>query len=133
MCGLAGLWGDSSVSNADDLRHSAAAMAAALDHRGPDDAGVWSDPASGLALAHQRLAIIDLSSAGHQPMFSSSGRYVIAFNGEIYNHLCLRKELEKTGLVRQPWCGHSDTETLLVAIEAWGLVAALHRCAGMFA
>ncbi len=133
MCGLAGLWRDPFVANDLDLQHSAAAMAAALDHRGPDDAGVWHESASGLALAHQRLAILDLSPAGHQPMLSASGRYVIAFNGEIYNHRSLRQELERSGLVVQPWSGHSDTETLLVAIEAWGLIAALLRCAGMFA
>lgn len=107
-------------------------MAAALAHRGPDDAGVWLDPASGLALGHRRLAILDLSAAGHQPMASASGRVVIAFNGEIYNHLELRRELEAAGLA-PPWRGHSDTETLLAAVEAWGLEASLQRCRGMFA
>ena len=108
-------------------------MAAVISHRGPDDSGVWCDPASGFALAHQRLAILDLSPAGHQPMGSASGRYVIAFNGEIYNHLELRHELECVGLLRGPWRGHSDTETLLAAIEAWGLEVALQRSVGMFA
>jgi len=116
-----------------DLQQSAAAMAAALQHRGPDDAGVWADPSAGIALAHQRLAILDLSAAGHQPMASASGRYVIAFNGEIYNHLRLREQLQRSGAMVQPWRGHSDTETLLAAIEAWGLEGALQRCAGMFA
>ncbi|QNI95417.1 asparagine synthase (glutamine-hydrolyzing) [Synechococcus sp. A15-127] len=102
-------------------------MAAAIAYRGPDDSGAWVDPAVGLALVHRRLAILDLSPAGHQPMPSASGRYVIVFNGEIYNHLALRQELPG------PWRGYSDTETLLAAIEAWGLEAALQRCAGMFA
>lgn len=133
MCGLAGLWRDSVVPQAFDLQHSASAMAEALSHRGPDDSGVWTDFAAGVSLAHQRLAILDLTPAGHQPMLSSSGRYVIAFNGEIYNHLSLRQQLESSGLVHQIWRGHSDTESLLMAIEAWGLLAALRRCAGMFA
>jgi len=109
------------------------AMAAALSHRGPDDAGVWAEPSAGVALAHQRLAILDLSAAGHQPMASASGRYVIAFNGEIYNHLCLREQVKRSGAIVQPWRGHSDTETLLAAIAAWGLDGALQRCTGMFA
>jgi asparagine synthase (glutamine-hydrolysing) len=108
-------------------------MAAAIAHRGPDDSGVWCDPEAGLALAHRRLAILDLSSAGHQPMASASGRYVIAFNGEIYNHLALRRDLEAAGVLHRPWCGHSDTETLLAAIEAWGLEVTQQRCTGMFA
>jgi asparagine synthase (glutamine-hydrolysing) len=108
-------------------------MAEAIAHRGPDDAGLWCDPQAGLALAHRRLSILDLSPAGHQPMASATGRLVIAFNGEIYNHLALRQELERSGLLQRPWRGHSDTETLLAAIEAWGLEAALQRCAGMAA
>jgi asparagine synthase (glutamine-hydrolysing) len=108
-------------------------MARAIRHRGSDDFGVWSDPAAGFALAHQRLAVLDLSPAGHQPMHSASGRYVIAFNGEIYNHRALRQELEGSGVLQRPWHGQSDTETLLAAIEAWGLTLALERSAGMFA
>lgn len=131
MCGLAGIWHPSGVS-AEVLVASAAAMAPAIHHRGPDDSGLWSDPAAGVVLAHQRLAVLDLSPAGHQPMHSVSGRYVIAFNGEIYNHRTLRRQLEQAGLVQRPWCGHSDTETLLAAIEAWGLEPTLERCAGMF-
>jgi asparagine synthase (glutamine-hydrolysing) len=111
-------------------------MSVALHHRGPDDAGVWVAGESGIALGHRRLAIQDLSPAGHQPMVSASGRFVIAFNGEIYNHLELRAELSSC----QPgasnaidWRGHSDTETLLAAIAAWGLAATLKRCVGMFA
>ena len=132
MCGFAGLWRPTAAS-AEELEAHSRAMAAAIAHRGPDDAGVWCDPAAGLALAHRRLAILDLSPAGHQPMASASGRYVIAFNGEIYNHQALRRELEAAASLQQSWQGHSDTETLLAAIEAWGLAATLRRCAGMAA
>ena len=132
MCGIAGLW-RSTGAPAAGLQAQVAAMADAIAHRGPDDAGLWCEPAAGLALAHRRLAILDLSPAGQQPMASATGRYVIAFNGEIYNHLALRRELEAKALLRQPWRGHSDTETLLAAIEAWGLEATLQRSAGMAA
>lgn len=97
-------------------------------HRGPDDAGVWVDQAAGVALSHRRLAILDLSPAGHQPMTSPSGRYVIVFNGEIYNHLELRESL--SGYI---WRGHSDTETLLAAFENWGVETTLKKTVGMFA
>ncbi len=103
-------------------------MTAALWHRGPDDEGIWTDEAAGIALGHRRLAILDLSPAGHQPMASASGRYLIIFNGEIYNHLELRQRLPG-----QSWQGHSDTETLLACIEAWGLEVTLQRSVGMFA
>lgn len=132
MCGLAGFWQPSPASAA-SLEARARPMASALAHRGPDDAGFWCEPAAGLALAHRRLAILDLSAAGHQPMASASGRYILAFNGEIYNHLHLRHHLEAAGLLHRPWRGHSDTETLLAAIEAFGLDATLHRSVGMFA
>ncbi len=131
MCGFAGLWRPAPAP-ADALQAQAVAMADALVHRGPDDSGVWVDPACGLALAHRRLAILDLSAAGHQPMASASGRYVIAFNGEVYNHVELRDALQRTGQA-PPWIGHSDTETLLACLEAWGLEASLQRCRGMFA
>jgi asparagine synthase (glutamine-hydrolysing) len=111
-------------------------MAEALAHRGPDDNGVWADASSGIALGHRRLAIVDLSPAGQQPMHSASGRHIIAFNGEIYNHLELRKELERErskATHKMVWRGHSDTETLLAGIEAWGLEIMLKRCVGMFA
>lgn len=108
-------------------------MATALTHRGPDSSGVWTDPGISLALAHRRLAILDLSPTGLQPMLSASGRYVLTFNGEIYNHLVLRQQLESACLLQQPWRGHSDTETLLAGIEAWGLQVTLERCSGMFA
>jgi asparagine synthase (glutamine-hydrolysing) len=131
MCGIAGLCVPSNSSIMAD-QHLAGKMGAAIRHRGPDDAGVWASPELGLALAHRRLAVLDLSAAGHQPMHSVSGRYVIAFNGEIYNHLSLRRELDVAGLAPH-WRGHADTETLLAAIEAWGLEAALQRCTGMWA
>ena len=132
MCGIAGVWriGD---SPSDLLEASAEAMAHALHHRGPDDLGVWSDPQAGLAFSHQRLAVQDLSAAGSQPMHSATGRYVMVFNGEIYNHQHLRTQLGDSHLLRRSWRGHSDTETLLAAIEAWGLASSLERCAGMFA
>ena len=107
-------------------------MGAATAHRGPDDALVCAYQAIGIALVHQRLAILDLSAAGHQPMYSASSRYVIAFNGEIYNYIALSRELEAAGQA-PPWRGHADTESLLAAIEAWGLEPALRRCAGMWA
>mgnify|MGYP000229844643 CR=1 FL=1 len=126
MCGFAGCWGAQGKDKG--LNLAAQTMASAIAHRGPDDAGVWSDDVAGLAMAHQRLSVLDLSAAGHQPMLSTSGRYVIAFNGEIYNHLDLRK-----GLASCVWRGHSDTETLLAAIEAGGVEATLKQCIGMFA
>ena len=123
MCGIAGILGQF------EFGHGAAnarRMASQLTHRGPDDVGVWAEP--GIALAHRRLSIIDLSPAGHQPMQSASGRYIVAFNGEIYNHLELRDALGETS-----WRGHSDTETLLAAIEAWSIGGALAKFSGMFA
>lgn len=106
-------------------------MADAIRHRGPDDEGVWVDADAGLALAHRRLSIIDLSPAGHQPMVSASGRFVIAFNGEIYNQCDVRRSLDGEGQTN--WRGHSDTEVLLEAIAAWGIDRALEASAGMFA
>ncbi len=107
-------------------------MASLLRHRGPDDSGVWVDRESGLALGHRRLSIIDLSPTGHQPMCSVCERYVIVFNGEIYNFQELRTELEGRGAVAG-WRGHSDTEVLLAAIAHFGVEAAVKRCVGMFA
>jgi asparagine synthase (glutamine-hydrolysing) len=110
-------------------------MALAILHRGPDDAGVWSDASAGIALGFRRLSILDLSSAGHQPMQSASGRFVMTFNGEIYNHTDLRDLLsaEELGKPLQPWRGHSDSETLLACVEAWGLEETLLKTVGMFA
>ena len=135
MCGITGFIAKAGPTAA-DLATTASSMAAALAHRGPDDDGVWVDASSGIALGHRRLAIVDLSPAGHQPMHSAFGRYLIAFNGEIYNHLELRKELEReksNDTHKMVWRGHSDTETLLAGIEAWGLEGTLERCVGMFA
>ena len=103
-------------------------MGKAIAHRGPDDSGVWIDANAGIGLSHRRLSVLDLSPAGHQPMVSASGRYVIAFNGEIYNHLDLRRQLGDRG-----WRGHSDTETLLAGFELWGIEQTLQRAVGMFA
>ncbi len=131
MCGIAGIYhGISFEQRADELRAAAQRMADAIAHRGPDDSGVWVDAAAGVALAHRRLSIIDLSAAGHQPMASGSGRYQIVFNGEIYNFRAVRTRLEREGTAFR---GHSDTEVLLAAIEAWGLEAALGAANGMFA
>jgi asparagine synthase (glutamine-hydrolysing) len=128
MCGIAGFW-DSNKRL--DGGH-ATAMADQIIRRGPDDGGSWADPKVGIALAHRRLSILDLSAAGRQPMSSASGRYVIVFNGEIYNHLEIRRELEATGSA-PTWRGHADTETLLAAIEHWGNEATLKKISGMFA
>lgn len=114
------------------MEAQAAAMGQAILHRGPDDSGTWIDASHGIALTHRRLSILDLSPAGHQPMHSGDGRYVLAFNGEIYNHLELRKQLELQDFA-VAWRGHSDTETLLACIDAWGLERALAASIGMFA
>ncbi len=132
MCGLAGFLDLSGALPAEEMRVRAARMARTLIHRGPDDAGEWVDAETGVALGHRRLAILDLSPNGHQPMRSHCGRYAIAFNGEIYNHRDLRADVEKSGLAPS-WRGHSDTEVLLEAIARLGLRATLERTAGMFA
>jgi len=128
MCGITGLW---SLGRKSDPA-IAERMARRIESRGPDDAGVWTDEAVGLVLAHRRLSILDLSPAGHQPMISPCGRYVLVYNGEIYNHLDLRRELEAEG-GHFAWRGHSDTETLLAALRHWGIEGAVQRCNGMFA
>ena len=128
MCGIAGYL----QKDVDNPSVIAERMALAITHRGPNDAGVWSDDAEGVALAHQRLSIVDLSLAGHQPMISPCGRYVLVYNGEIYNHLDLRNELVAEG-GNFDWRGHSDTETLLAALRHWGIENALKRLNGMFA
>ena len=129
MCGLTGGW---SRQRFRELQGALPQMTDAIAHRGPDDDGHWFDAEAGIALGHRRLSIVDLSPAGHQPMVSASGCWVIVFNGEIYNHSDLRTDLEASGKA-PAWRGHSDTETLLAAIEAWGVQATLERCAGMFA
>lgn len=131
MCGFVGFL-TLDAGGMDSLDGLATRMADAIAHRGPDGAGAWSDTQAGIALAHRRLAIVDLSPAGFQPMVSADSRYVIVFNGEIYNHGDLREELNRSG--RAPnWRGHSDTETLLACIAAWGIRATVARCVGMFA
>lgn len=133
MCGIAGFLGFSMLDG-DALTVTAAQMGNAILHRGPDGGGIWHDCDAQVLLVHRRLAILDLSDAGHQPMVSRSGRHIIVFNGEIYNHLEIRVALEaQGGLPGGGWRGHSDTETLLAAISHWGLEAALLRATGMFA
>lgn len=131
MCGFAGFLGGELASSS-DAGAVVLAMANAIRHRGPDDEGTWVDTLGGIALAHRRLSILDLSRAGHQPMQSASGRFVIAFNGEVYNHLDLRVQLHAADAA-PAWRGHSDTETLLAAFEHWGVEAALCKTVGMFA
>jgi asparagine synthase (glutamine-hydrolysing) len=127
MCGIAGVW-EFGGGDGDSLRARAKGMADALRHRGPDDEGVFADGAAGIALGFRRLSIVDLSCAGAQPMVSESGRYVLVFNGEVYNHRRLAEELGP-----RDYRGHSDTEVMLACIEAWGLEGAVRRFIGMFA
>lgn len=129
MCGVAGLWSPKGMNGA-DLRNIAQSMARSLTYRGPDDGGVWVQESAGIALGHRRLSILDLSAEGHQPMVSSGLRYVISYNGEVYNSAELRQELESAGF---RFRGHSDTEVMLAAFEAWGIPEALRRFIGMFA
>ena len=127
MCGIAGIFLVGKQVEADRLATTAKRMGDALVTRGPDDMGIWLDAEQGFALAHRRLSIIDLSPEGHQPMVSASGRYVVSYNGEIYNYKELRAQLP------YPYRGHSDTEVLLAAVEAWGIKRALASFNGMFA
>ncbi|MBM3567460.1 MAG: asparagine synthase (glutamine-hydrolyzing) [Alphaproteobacteria bacterium] len=128
MCGITGLFGPPGEGAA--LESLAQAMAQRIAHRGPDAACAWADGAAGVAFGHRRLAIVDLTETGLQPMRSASGRYVICYNGEVYNFCDLRAELEPLG---HRFRGHSDTEVMLAAIEQWGLVPAVNRLNGMFA
>ncbi len=130
MCGLAGFVEARSGATAEVLAETAQRMADTLVHRGPDSAGVWVDAEAGIALGHRRLAIIDRSEEGAQPMHSADGRWVIAYNGEVYNFPDLRSELEAKG---HRFRGHSDTEVVLAAIVEWGVAGALQRFIGMFA
>jgi asparagine synthase (glutamine-hydrolysing) len=133
MCGITGFL---TTTGPESPEATLSRMADAIRHRGPDDSGIWLDRASGIGLAHRRLSIVDLSLAGHQPMISSTGRYLLVFNGEIYNHLDLRSALIKVSAVDTAlpqWQGHSDTETLLAGIETWGLEDTLRKTIGMFA
>ncbi|MBS0203065.1 MAG: asparagine synthase (glutamine-hydrolyzing) [Planctomycetes bacterium] len=130
MCGLTGFWNRSRNQTTEQLMATVSAMSQTLHHRGPDDAGIWTDPSVGIALGHQRLSIIDLSPTGHQPMTSRCGRYVIAFNGEIYNHAELRRDLVAVG---RTFRGLSDTEVLVEGFATWGIDSTIRRCVGMFA
>jgi asparagine synthase (glutamine-hydrolysing) len=104
-------------------------MSVAITHRGPDDHGAWSDGGEGIGFGFRRLSVVELSQAGHQPMLSSGGRFVIVFNGEVYNHMELREDLSPLG----GWRGTSDTETLLAGFESWGVTETLEKTVGMFA
>lgn len=136
MCGITGIVLATPSWSADQLSATVLSQALAIAHRGPDDQGHWVDPGCGVALGHRRLSIVDLSPAGHQPMCSHDGRYVIVLNGEIYNYRELRGLLERDALAGQPlagWRGHSDTEVLLELISRRGMAGALERVVGMFA
>ncbi|MBA4446067.1 asparagine synthase (glutamine-hydrolyzing) [Cylindrospermopsis raciborskii CS-506_D] len=128
MCGITGYW--SEAINAEEMETIARRMSTTLHHRGPDNGGTWVDPNSGLALGHRRLAIVDLSPEGHQPMESANGRYVLVFNGEIYNFSSLRQQLLSLGY---SFRGHSDTEVMLAAFCQWGIKPAVEKFVGMFA
>ena len=129
MCGIAGIL-TTGAYGADLLAERARRMIAPIAHRGPDDSGVWTDERAGVALGFRRLAILDLSPHGHQPMSSPSGRFVAVFNGEVYNFAELRRELEGCGF---RFRGRSDTEVILAAFERWGIQEAVRRFVGMFA
>ena len=126
MCGIAGFIGKS-----EQPLVSLEKMAKAIYHRGPDNHGVWFDEQFGIGMAHTRLAIVDLTLAGHQPMASMSGQYMLVFNGEVYNHQAIRNELNSSASIN--WRGHSDTETLLAGFEAWGIKGTIEKTIGMFA
>jgi asparagine synthase (glutamine-hydrolysing) len=132
MCGFAGLYNESRPNGLEQTKNLLKAMGDAIAHRGPDDEGVWYDAADNIGFSHRRLSVIDLSPAGHQPMESRCRRYVIVYNGEIYNHLHIRVLLKEERR-DVAWRGHSDTETLLTAIEVWGLEHTLKIIQGMFA
>lgn len=129
MCGIAGYFTKENVIDPSVILNG---MGLPILHRGPDSSGEWFCSEFGVGLSHRRLAIVDLSVAGHQPMHSKSNRYVISFNGEIYNHLDIRQELGELGKAPE-WQGHSDTETLLAGFDAWGIRETVVRCVGMFA
>jgi len=133
MCGIAGFLDLRQQTNAEDLRAVASKMADTLRHRGPDSAGVWVDECAGIALGHRRLAIIDLSPTGNQPMVSGSGRFVIAYNGELYNFQELKREFGPTSHDPTVFKGQSDTEVMLACFDRSGIAASLPRFNGMFA
>lgn len=130
MCGIAGFVAAGAGNGSQALGAIAAAMNRSLNHRGPDDEGVWTDAEAGVAFAHRRLSIVDLSSAGHQPMVSADGRFVISYNGEVYSHEDMRPTLAARGVTFR---GHSDTEVILESIAVFGIEATLPQLIGMFA
>lgn len=130
MCGITGFWDITARRSTEAIATIIQQMSATLHHRGPDDGGIWIDPSSGVAVGHRRLAILDLSPEGHQPMMSANGRYILAFNGEIYNFLELRRELERFG---HRFRSHSDTEVMLASFSQWGVRQAVQQFNGMFA
>ncbi|MBU1039541.1 MAG: asparagine synthase (glutamine-hydrolyzing) [Proteobacteria bacterium] len=137
MCGISGILDATGALSPADLAEAAARMAEPLAHRGPDDSGLWADPAGHLALSHRRLSILDLSPQGRQPMVSHCGQYVLCYNGEVYNHADLRAQIEAaraySGRAPIAWRGHSDSEILLEALALWGAEEGLKRAVGMFA
>src|ERR1700722_5687076 len=130
MCGIVGLLDPQRRSSSDLLGRQATAMADALTHRGPDDEGAWIDPDGRVVFGHRRLAVVDLSPQGHQPMVSADGRGVLSYNGELYNFATLRRQLVSEGLALR---GGSDTEVLLGAVQSWGIGRALDASEVMFA
>ena len=132
MCGFAGFLGGDALLDKQGPQRVLKHMSDQIVRRGPDDEGLWFDGAERIGLSHRRLAVLDLSAAGHQPMVSSTGRFVIAYNGEIYNHLRLRQELASAQATAR-WRGTSDTETILAGFEHWGIRKTIARCVGMFA
>ncbi len=130
MCGIAGFWKNTSIQSTDWLKKTASTMANTLAHRGPDDSGIWVDEEVGIAFGHRRLSIIDVSDAGHQPMISADGRFVVTYNGEVYNFQELRQQLEKKS---HCFKGDSDTEVMLAAFVQWGVEASVKKFNGMFA
>ena len=129
MCGFAGFFSNNSILKG-DFEEALTQAGHAIRHRGPDDSGIWLDESIGLGLVHRRLSIQDISPLGAQPMPSPTGRYIMVFNGEIYNFKTLRVDLEKSGFVFR---GHSDTEMMLAAFEAYGIEKSLKLFSGMFA
>jgi asparagine synthase (glutamine-hydrolysing) len=133
MCGITGFINPGMIGDSEGLLALSDHMADTLAHRGPDASGSHADPKIGLGLAHRRLSVLDLSDSGAQPMHGADGRFVLSHNGEIYNFLELRKELEELGGPFLPWRSNSDTEVMLAAFQAWGIETALTRFTGMFA
>lgn len=133
MCGIVGFFTNKS-GDYTEMMNLAFNMARVIEYRGPNDEGAWSDPDAGIALGHKRLSILDLTTAGHQPMVSGDGSLCLVFNGEIYNHEEIRLQLSDFMTQHgRRWVGHSDTETLLVALEVWGMAKTLQKLSGMFA